>query len=111
MLNFTAFFDDLNNDKETIQMILNLYLEEYADCHLRLRSLFEDQGWSELFILAHSLKGILQGFGETEIVPTLEAIEGETHNNEPASQHHIDLVCQKLPEIQAEIKQQLQAIS
>jgi HPt (histidine-containing phosphotransfer) domain-containing protein len=111
MLNLTAFFEELDNDTESIQMILGLYLEEYPDCHVKIRNLFEEQNWAELFPLAHSLKGILKGFGEDVVVPSLEIIESETHGGNPASPEHIDRVCSELPKIQTEIEQKLASLS
>ncbi len=111
MINFTPFFDELDNDTESIQMILMVYLEDYNDCHLKLRKLFDEKQWSELFILVHSLKGILDGFGEREVTAVLEQVEQETRNSAPASAQHIETICSQLPIIQAQIEQELVAIS
>ena len=107
MINFTPFFNDLDNDAESIQMILMAYLKEYSDCHTMVMKLYQEQNWSQLFILVHSLKGILVGFGETETTTLLEVIESETKVGDPASEQNITLLCRQLPVIQCQIEQEL----
>ncbi len=111
MINFKPFFDDLDNDTESIQMILMVYLEDYNDCHLKLRALFDEQQWSQLFILVHSLKGILEGFGEEKVTAILQQVEAETRHGGPAGAQHIETICSQLPLIQVQIEQELAAIS
>lgn len=111
MINFTPFFNDLDNDAESIQMILMTYLEEYSDSQAMFMKLYQEQNWPQMFILAHSLKGILVGFGETETTALLEIVEGETKDGAPATENNIAQLCKQLPAIQHQIEQELVAFS
>ncbi|MCP4325180.1 MAG: Hpt domain-containing protein [Alteromonadales bacterium] len=107
MINFEPFFAELDNDVESINIVLSTYLEEYEDGHVQVKELFDTQSWAELFILVHSLKGILANFGEQEIIPVLEEIEAQTQKNSATEQILVDKVCSILVQVQLQIKQEL----
>ncbi|USD40040.1 Hpt domain-containing protein [Vibrio sp. SCSIO 43135] len=111
MIDFAPFFNDLDNDPESIQLILMAYIEEYGDSEEKLMLLYEKQDWGALYIFAHSLKGILVGFGETEVTTILEDIESETHDNTPASEHKVLAACSLLPNVRSQIETELANVS
>ncbi|ARC95132.1 hypothetical protein B6A42_27370 (plasmid) [Vibrio coralliilyticus] len=111
MINFTSFFNELDNDVESIQVILMAYLEEYSDCQTMIMKLFQEQNWPQLFILAHTLKGILAGFGDTETTALLEIIESETKDGGPSNMQNITLLCKLLFFIQSQIEQELLSLN
>lgn len=111
MLNFEPFFTALGNDTESINLILTTYLEEYSDGDVIFKNLFDTQNWEELYIVAHSLKGILGNFGADDIIPILEKIEMQTQGGKPTEQVLIDQVSLLLTDIQVQIEKKLSEIA
>ena len=107
MLNLKPFFAALDNDTESINLILTTYIEEYSDSDVIFKNLFDAQNWEELYIVAHSLKGILGNFGADEIIPILEKIEMQSQDGKPTDQKLINNVSILLVEIQNQIEKKL----
>ncbi len=64
MINFELLNQYMDNDVDIIIAVFSTYLEDYSDATEQLNEMFVQQNWPELYLMAHSLKGILEGFGE-----------------------------------------------
>lgn len=107
MINFKPFFTVLDNDAESINIVLGTYLEEYGDAHIQFKGLFDSQNWPELYLLAHSLKGILVNFGKQDIILVLEQIEAQTCKGEAVEKILVDKASVILPVIKKQVEQAL----
>jgi HPt (histidine-containing phosphotransfer) domain-containing protein len=107
MIDFSPFFKELENNSESIQLVLEAFLEEYRDCQITINQLYKEQNWPQLFMLAHSLKGILTSFGETEVSALLTNIETQSRVNGPVNEVDINEICQLMPLVEFQVKREL----
>ncbi len=107
MIDFSPFFKELDNNSESIQLVLEAFLEEYRDCQRTINQLYKEQNWPQLFMLAHSLKGILTSFGETEVSALLTNIETQSRVNGPVNEVDINEICQLMPLVEFQVKREL----
>lgn len=103
MLNFEHFFTAVDHDPESISLVLATYLEEYHDAGTTFKHLFETKNWDELYLLAHSLKGILASFGADTITPILGTIEKQTQGGNATEVEWVDEACVLLADIQKQV--------
>ena len=97
----------MDNDHDIIQQVLTTYLNDYSGCEQKIQQLNQQASWSELYLFAHSLKGVLNGFGENAVIGALERIEIDTQNNQPPAKEDINLLCDELTVIEQQIHQYL----
>lgn len=107
MIDFEVLRSYMDNDDDIIAAVLMAFLEEHEDGADKIQTLVNDQNWSELFITAHSLKGILASFGEVKAAEKLEVIEGLTRNGDAPNDEDIQFVIQELNVIKGQIKEYL----
>ncbi|KFA98852.1 Hpt domain-containing protein [Vibrio sp. ER1A] len=107
MIDFEVLRGYMDNDDDIIAAVFMAFIEEHEDGAEKIQTLFNEQNWSELFITAHSLKGILASFGETKAVEKLEAIEGLTRNSDAPNSEDIQFVVQELDVIKGQINEYL----
>ncbi|AYV20250.1 MULTISPECIES: Hpt domain-containing protein [Vibrio] len=107
MIDFEVLRGYMDNDDDIIAAVFMAFMEEHEDGAEKIQALFNEQNWSELFITAHSLKGILASFGETKAVEKLEAIEGSTRNSDAPNSEDIQFVVQELDVIKGQINEYL----
>ncbi|MCD9516858.1 hypothetical protein [Photobacterium carnosum] len=110
MINLSSFYQELDNDKESIITILELFLSEYEDFIIYYTDYFSDEKWHDIYISSHSLKGILESFGEKDLTSSLRAIEIKTSKNENITTDDLNHVINKLPEILIEIKVEIEKL-
>ncbi|CAH0525620.1 Hpt domain-containing protein [Vibrio hippocampi] len=103
MIDFDILRSYMDNDDDIIEAVFMAFLEEHDDGAEKIQQLYNNKDWSELFITAHSLKGILASFGEAQAVEKLETIEGITRQNGEPNADDIDYVVKEI----ATIKQQI----
>ncbi|MDF4991072.1 Hpt domain-containing protein [Vibrio parahaemolyticus] len=96
MINFELLNQYMDNDVDIIIAVFSTYLEDYSDAT-------EQLNWPELYLMAHSLKGILEGFGEDIAVVALEKIETSTRNNTAPECEDITIVSSELVTIKKQI--------
>jgi HPt (histidine-containing phosphotransfer) domain-containing protein len=97
----------MDNDEDIIAAVFMAFMEEHENGADKIQSLYNEQNWSELFITAHSLKGILASFGETKAVDKLEAIETATRCGDTPQLADIQFVIQELEVIKNQINEYL----
>ncbi|USD61609.1 MULTISPECIES: Hpt domain-containing protein [Vibrio] len=107
MIDFDVLRSYMDNDEDIIAAVFMAFMEEHENGAEKIQSLYNEQNWSELFITAHSLKGILASFGEGKAVEKLEAIEGTTRNGEAPQADDIQFVIQELGVIKGQINEYL----
>ncbi|MBY3787345.1 hypothetical protein HPQ32_02640 [Photobacterium carnosum] len=110
MINLSSFYQELDNDKESIITILELFLSEYEDFIIYYTDYFSDKKWHDIYISSHSLKGILESFGEKDLASSLRAIEIKTSKNENITIDDLNHVINKLPSILIEIKVEIKKL-
>ncbi|HCH5087739.1 hypothetical protein [Vibrio parahaemolyticus] len=105
MINFELLNQYMDNDVDIIIAVFSTYLEDYSDATEQLNEMFVQQNWPELYLMAHSLKGILEGFGfgEDIAVVALEKIETNTRNNTAPECEDITIVNNELVTIKKQI--------
>ncbi|EHK9577010.1 Hpt domain-containing protein [Vibrio parahaemolyticus] len=103
MINFELLNQYMDNDVDIIIAVFSTYLEDYSDATEQLNKMFVQQNWPELYLMAHSLKGILEGFGEDTAVVALEKIETSTRNNTEPECEDITIVSSELVTIKKQI--------
>ncbi|AUI88290.1 hypothetical protein BS333_18285 [Vibrio azureus] len=103
MINFEELNRYMDNDPVIIQMVFLAYLEEYSDASNTIINLYNNESWSELFIFAHSLKGVLSSFGVDAVVERLKIIEASTNQHIAPSEDQILLVSEQLIDIKKKI--------
>ncbi|GMQ46213.1 Hpt domain-containing protein [Vibrio sp. 10N] len=111
MIDFDVLRGYMDNDEDIIAAVFMAFMEEHENGADRIQSLFNQQNWSELFIAAHSLKGILASFGETKAVEKLQAIEASTRGGEAPQQSDIQFVIQELEVIKTQINDYLASMT
>ncbi|MCL9775826.1 Hpt domain-containing protein [Vibrio methylphosphonaticus] len=111
MIDFEVLRGYMDNDEDIIAAVFMAFMEEHENGSETLQNLYQSQNWSELFITAHSLKGILASFGETKAVDKLEAIEGTTRNNESPNAEDIDFVVKEMQVIKNQINEYLASVA
>tara|TARA_Y100000588_G_scaffold175098_1_gene189217 strand:- start:20917 stop:21273 length:357 start_codon:yes stop_codon:yes gene_type:complete len=107
MIDFSSFFKELDNNSESIQLVLEAFLEEYRDCQVTINQLYKEQNWPQLFMLAHSLRGILTSFGETKVSTLLIKVETQSRVNGPVNEVDINEICQLMPLVEFQVKREL----
>ncbi len=108
MIDFEVLRGYMDNDDDIIAAVFMAFMEEHEDGAEKIQTLFNEQNWSELFITAHSLKGILASFGETKVRrKNFEAIEGLTRNSDAPNSEDIQFVVQELDVIKGQINEYL----
>ncbi len=110
MIDFDVLRSYMDNDEDIIAAVFMAFMEEHENGADKIQSLYNEQNWSELFITAHSLKGILASFGETKAVDKLEAIEGSTRAGDSPQQEDIQFVIQELDVIKNQINEYLASV-
>ncbi|MFL0858777.1 Hpt domain-containing protein [Vibrio parahaemolyticus] len=103
MINFELLNQHMDNDVDILIAVFSTYLEDYSDATEQLNKMFVQQNWPELYLMAHSLKGILEGFGEDTAVAALEKIETSTRNNTAPQCEDITIVNNELVTIKKQI--------
>ncbi|MGP8307863.1 Hpt domain-containing protein [Vibrio sp. YIC-376] len=103
MINFTLLNKYMDNDVEMIITVLSTYLEEHVNGLERINELYANENWPELHLLAHSLKGALESFGEDTAVTALQEIEQDTRNNIAPDASDITIVNRELLTINQQI--------
>ncbi|HAS6739156.1 TPA: Hpt domain-containing protein [Vibrio parahaemolyticus] len=103
MINFELLNQYMDNDVDIIIAVFSTYLEDYSDATEQLNEMFVQQNWPELYLMAHSLKGILEGFGEDIAVVALEKIETNTRDNTAPECEDITIVNNELVTIKKQI--------
>ncbi len=107
MIDFDVLRSYMDNDEDIIAAVFMAFMEEHENGADKIQSLYNEQNWSELFITAHSLKGILASFGETKAVDKLEAIETATRSGDAPQLTDIHFVIQELEVIKNQINEYL----
>lgn len=107
MIDFDVLRSYMDNDEDIIAAVFMAFMEEHENGADKIQSLYNEQNWSELFITAHSLKGILASFGETKAVDKLEAIETATRVGDTPQLADIQFVIQELEVIKNQINEYL----
>ncbi|MGR5286502.1 Hpt domain-containing protein [Vibrio maritimus] len=107
MIDFDVLRSYMDNDEDIIAAVFMAFMEEHENGADKIQSLYNEQNWSELFITAHSLKGILASFGETKAVDKLEAIETATRGGDTPQLADIQFVIQELEVIKNQINEYL----
>ncbi|TOG81558.1 Hpt domain-containing protein [Vibrio parahaemolyticus] len=103
MINFELLNQYMDNDVDIIIAVFSTYLEDYSDATEQLNKMFIQQNWPELYLMAHSLRGILECFGEDTAVVALEKIETSTRNNTAPECEDITIVNNELVTIKKQI--------
>ncbi|HCE3482142.1 TPA: Hpt domain-containing protein [Vibrio parahaemolyticus] len=103
MINFELLNKYMDNDVDILIAVFSTYLEDYSDATEQLNKMFVQQNWPELYLMAHSLKGILEGFGEDTAVAALEKVETSTRNNTAPQCEDITIVNNELVTIKKQI--------
>ncbi|MGV2988054.1 Hpt domain-containing protein [Vibrio sp. E150_011] len=111
MIDFDVLRSYMDNDEDIIAAVFMAFMEEHENGAETVLNLYQTQNWSELFITAHSLKGILASFGETKAVDKLEAIEGMTRNNEAPNVEDINLVVAEMQVVKNQINEYLASVA
>ncbi|MGF1750391.1 MULTISPECIES: Hpt domain-containing protein [Vibrio] len=111
MIDFEVLRSYMDNDEDIIAAVFMAFMEEHENGAETVQHLYQTQNWSELFITAHSLKGILASFGETKAVDKLEAIEGTTRNNESPNADDINFVVAEMQVIKNQINDYLASVA
>ncbi|MFA0439837.1 histidine phosphotransferase [Vibrio sp. 10N.286.49.C2] len=111
MIDFDVLRSYMDNDEDIIAAVFMAFMEEHENGAETVLNLYQTQNWSELFITAHSLKGILASFGETKAVDKLEAIEGMTRNNEAPNVEDINLVVAEMQVVKDQINEYLASVA
>ncbi|MFA0085184.1 Hpt domain-containing protein [Vibrio sp. 10N.261.51.F12] len=111
MIDFDVLRSYMDNDEDIIAAVFMAFMEEHENGAETVLNLYQTQNWSELFITAHSLKGILASFGETKAVDKLEAIEGMTRNNEAPDVEDINLVVAEMQVVKNQINEYLASVA
>lgn len=107
MINLSNFYQDLDNDKDCIIAVLELFISEYeniADSYLEYHN---SQQWDKIYIISHSLRGVLEGFGESNLILLLQRIELQTSKNKPITNIEIQDIVEQLSQILAFIKEEI----
>ncbi|PMH46578.1 histidine phosphotransferase [Vibrio sp. 10N.286.49.B3] len=103
MINFDILRSYLDNDDDIVEAVLMAYVEEHSESIDKLQLQFSTQNWSELFMTAHSLKGILASFGEDTAVDVLERIEGQTRDSIAPDDSDVAVVVTELGKINKQV--------
>ncbi len=109
MINFDVLREYMDNDEEIILAVFQAYIEEHEKSAEAIDTLYAEQDWPQLFITAHSLKGILASFGEEQTVTRLEKIETMSRSNAAPDKTDIDAVVEQLNHIKHQINDYLVA--
>lgn len=103
MINFDVLNRYMDNDVDIIITVLSTYLEEHVDSLERINELYAKEDWTELQLLAHSLKGVLESFGEDTAVIALQEIDEDTRKNIAPDLSDITIVNRELLTINQQI--------
>ncbi|MHA7588886.1 Hpt domain-containing protein [Vibrio harveyi] len=103
MINFEVLNTYMDNDVDIIFAVLSTYMEDYEDGLERINQLNAEQNWGDLFLLSHSLKGILSSFGEESAVTALSNIEEHTRDNIAPDSGDLAIVNKELVTINQQI--------
>ncbi|ANQ29096.1 histidine phosphotransferase [Vibrio natriegens] len=103
MINFDVLNKAMDNDVEIIITVFSTYLEEHVNGLERINELYANENWPELHLLAQSLKGVLESFGEDTAVTALQEIEEDTRNNIAPDVSDITIVNRELLTINQQI--------
>lgn len=111
MIDFSSFFEDLDNDNESIILVLSAFLDEYGNYQEKINYLYKNERWGNLFMIIHSLKGMLLSLGESDLVYLLDSIENAYKSNKPIQKSDIADICLKFTKVELQIKCELDRIS
>lgn len=111
MIDFDILRGYMDNDDDIIAAVLMAFMEEHNDGAQKVQQLFDAQDWPELFITAHSLKGILASFGEAQAVEKLETIEGSTRQGSAPNSNDVAYVVSELNTIKQQITDYLGSLA
>ncbi|HHX8300742.1 TPA: Hpt domain-containing protein [Vibrio diabolicus] len=103
MINFDVLNKYMENDVDLIVTVFSTYLEDHANDIQRINELYANKCWPELYLLAHSLKGILESFAEETAVIVFTKIEAETRNDNEPDSSDIAIVTKELAAINQQI--------
>ncbi|WP_045388963.1 hypothetical protein [Vibrio rotiferianus] len=107
MLNFELLNQYMDNDQEIITAVLLTYMEDYENTLQDLNYFNKEHDWQGLFLLSHSLKGILAGFGEKIAVNALENVENKTRDGLAPNHGDITIINTELDLIHKQIRRYL----
>ncbi|MGI9949270.1 Hpt domain-containing protein [Vibrio hyugaensis] len=107
MINFEVLNTYMDNDVDIIFAVFSTYMEDYEDGLDRINQLNAEQNWPELFLLSHSLKGILFSFGEEAAVSALGKVEEHTRDNIAPDTADIAIINKELVTINKQINDYL----
>lgn len=103
-MDLSSFYQDLDNDKDTIITILELFISEYENSPNHYNECFNNKKWRDIHITSHSLKGILEGFGENNLTLLLSEVEIKTSKNKPITENDLKYIIKKLSDVLIEIR-------
>ncbi|ENP8371865.1 Hpt domain-containing protein [Vibrio alginolyticus] len=103
MINFDVLNTYMDNDVDLIVTVFSTYLEDHTSDIERIDELYASRCWSELYLLVHSLKGILESFGEDTAVIAFQRIEEKTRNDTAPDSSDIAIVTKELAAINQQI--------
>lgn len=102
-MDLSSFYQELDNDKDTIITILELFISEYENVPNYYNECFNNKKWQDIHIASHSLKGILEGFGEKKFTLFLNEIEIKTSKNKSITENDLKYIIENLSIILIEI--------
>ncbi|WP_117236141.1 hypothetical protein [Vibrio maerlii] len=107
MIDMNQIREIFEQDDESINLILSMYIEEYHSAHKNIEELYSKQKWDDLYMLTHSLYGTLAGLSEENVSSHLKNIENDIRMNCEPNIEDINLSVTGLHKIKEEISSYL----
>lgn len=75
VLNTEQMLDNMDGDRESVAMLLDIFLKEHADDAKRLSESLDNGRYDDVSLIAHSLKSVASSFGAQSLRKIAECIE------------------------------------
>lgn len=92
------------DDDSMVEMLLNLYMEEYGQCDSIIQQRYSNDDLDGLFKIAHELKGMFSNLCAQDAMSLAQAIEASSQVGTLPEESTIDNLCQEIRAINQQIK-------
>lgn len=92
------------DDDSMVEMLLNLYMEEYGQCDSIIQQRYNNDDLDGLFKIAHELKGMFSNLCAQDAMSLAQAVESSSQVGTLPDETTINNLCQEIQHINKQIK-------
>ncbi|WP_108945227.1 Hpt domain-containing protein [Shewanella halifaxensis] len=92
------------DDDSMVEMLLNLYMEEYGQCDSVIQQKYTNDDLDGLFKISHELKGMFSNLCAQDAMGLAQVVESSSQAGTLPDESAINNLCQEIRHINQQIK-------